>query len=864
MNFFDFLIKNRKIIIILVIALTLFMAYSTLNVKLNTDFSTYLSDDDQIVKEFKRVGDVFGSNYLGMAIVQKEEIFTLENLQEIKRLADNYREIDGVLRVMSIADAVDSNNANQEIIENEAFPANAEELKEYQNYIFEQEFFKGNFINEAGTASVILITFDPEANHIQVANNIDKVTSKISSTPENVYFGGMPFMMSAFQTTIVSNLIYLLPIMLLLLLGVLYIGFRSLAGMIFPLIIVLISSIWLVAILSLFGIPLDILSGIVPIILVAMGSADAIHILRRFYELRNENHPVSEAIKGSMQEMSSPIILTTITTMIGFASLATSNFAVISQFGLVTTLGVFLALLATFILLPPMLSLTKNKVISNNEKELGNVKILNKLGDIIFYRRKTMIFLTLIVTLVALLGIPKIVSNVDWSLCFSKGSKPYQAEMLLRDQFSGSLFAQISVKGSVNDPTTLEVMKRVGKYINTLPQISQASSLADVFSEANYRVSGNYSIPENSEMYKQIWELLKNDDLLKGIADIEKEEFLITGKVGTMSTVDMSYSVDAINEFIEENNGKWVMINLNNNLADVDKEILQAKQLDYAVQNLLWDLQTSEYQVNEKELKEIVKKSVEDKDLNREKKLQKAFTELSKMVDLDLQKDQLLVKKIMGSLWDAQSTSVVINKRDFDKLNLSVQPEAETKITLTQAGMVTVLKQMEEELTPTQIKSVFLALGIVLLILSLIFRSIIIGLIGISPIILTIIVNFGVIGYLRIGLDSFTAMIASISIGLGVDYAIHFTSRFKKEAESNDNILTALKNTLQSTGVAVILNTLSVGLGFTVLLFAAGQHLQRFGGLLALALVVSAIFTLTVLPTLTLLFKPKYLKNTKF
>ncbi|OEF99574.1 hypothetical protein BHF71_08485 [Vulcanibacillus modesticaldus] len=943
MRFYDFLIRKKKTIIVFVAALTLLFSFFILKVKLNTDFSTYLAEDDPIVEEFNRVGNTFGSNYLGFAIVKKDNIFTLENLQEIKNLANSYRKIEGVLRVVSIVDAVDSNNNNLEAISKRPLPQNIQEIQKYKDYILEQEFFKGNFVNEDNTASVILISFDPNANHIKVADSINNITKEISSTPDKVYFGGMPFMMSAFQTTIVDNLMYLLPVMLVLLLTILYIGFRSISGMILPLLVVSISSIWLIGILSLFGIPLDILSGIVPIILVAMGSADAIHILRRFYELKNDGLSTKEAVKDSMKEMGAPIILTTITTMIGFASLATSNFTTIRQFGLVTTLGVFLALVVTFVLLPPMMMFTRDKVKSTSKKQLGNIGALDKLGDFIYYRRKTVILLSGIVTLISVLGIPMIVKNVDWSLCFAKDSEPYKAELMLRNEFSGSLFAQITVKGKTDDPITLEVMKKTSKYINTLPQISLASSVSDIFSETNYRITERYTIPYNVNTLDKIWKLLKEQDMLNGIIDFNNEEFLITGKVGTMATADMSSSVNEINNFIEENNGQWVMIDLNNNLSEKDKKILVNKKIAYVTNNILWDLKANNITVEKNRINTIVKNAMKQNSVSDEMKIKimnklqnqitdlmpglstkmpsdmqlnilgmlvdqaserpingkvimqslalspnlkgiineekagylaemintqigsiyidKAFSELKNIIPRDISEDKLLIKKLKGSLWDARSPYLIINKKEFDTLNVNVKPQRETNIKLTQTGMVTVLKQMEDELTPTQIKSVFLALIVVLILLSLIFRSVITGVIGVLPIILTILVNFGVIGYLKIGLDSFTAMIASISIGLGIDYAIHFTSRFKNEIESSNNILLALKNTLQTTGVAIIINTLSVGVGFAVLLFAAGQHLQRFGGLLALALLVSAIFTLVVLPAFTLILKPKYIRN---
>jgi uncharacterized protein len=144
--------------------------------------------------------------------------------------------------------------------------------------------------------------------------------------------------------------------------------------------------------------------------------------------------------------------------------------------------------------------------------------------------------------------------------------------------------------------------------------------------------------------------------------------------------------------------------------------------------------------------------------------------------------------------------------------------------------------------------------------LALIFRSFSGGFLIVVPLVLTILVNFAAMGYLNIGLDSFTAMVASIAIGLGIDYAIHFTHRFRRElAEATGDVGEALRRTLATSGAAIIVNAASVGFGFLVLLGAGGQHIRRFGGLTALSMFVAGSLTVTLLPALFLWIRPRFL-----
>ena len=175
-----------------------------------------------------------------------------------------------------------------------------------------------------------------------------------------------------------------------------------------------------------------------------------------------------------------------------------------------------------------------------------------------------------------------------------------------------------------------------------------------------------------------------------------------------------------------------------------------------------------------------------------------------------------------------------------------------TPVKLVHTGLGPIFRELDAKLLRSQLVSLGLALGFVFLLLTVQFRSLKYGLIGVSPLLLTLLVNFGVMGYAHIPLDDATLMIAPLAIGIGVDYAIHFTSRFRRELRHNSDVAQALLQTYRTTGVAILINAVSVGLGFAVLLFGDVVPVQRFGLLVALAMLVSAGSALTLLPALLL------------
>ena len=146
-----------------------------------------------------------------------------------------------------------------------------------------------------------------------------------------------------------------------------------------------------------------------------------------------------------------------------------------------------------------------------------------------------------------------------------------------------------------------------------------------------------------------------------------------------------------------------------------------------------------------------------------------------------------------------------------------------------------------------QIYSLLISFGIVALLLTLMFRSIWIGLAGTIPIAITALVNFGTMGLLGIPLSSSTAIISGIAIGIGVDYAIHLIERYRSMRRSGLSPAEAASETLGHTGRAIIYNAAAVMGGFAVLLISVFPPNRQVGGLIALNMATSAVGTLTVL-----------------
>ena len=231
----------------------------------------------------------------------------------------------------------------------------------------------------------------------------------------------------------------------------------------------------------------------------------------------------------------------------------------------------------------------------------------------------------------------------------------------------------------------------------------------------------------------------------------------------------------------------------------------------------------------------------------------------------------LLLYEMSG---DPQNLIKVINY-DYNRTNITFQLKGDDSKTIKEA--LAVIKQFEGRFNDNgitinyagsgykalvftnlilegQIMSIAISLVLVLILLSVMFRSIKAGLIGSTPIALTAIFSFGVMGALNIPLSTTTALLSSIAIGIGIDYAIHFLQYYKENTRIKGDKLLGLYATMNQTGKAILFNAVVVISGFLVLLFSVFPPNRKLGALVSMNMFTSLVGTLTIMMILVYTF----------
>ncbi|MCF7796255.1 MAG: MMPL family transporter [Lentisphaeria bacterium] len=223
---------------------------------------------------------------------------------------------------------------------------------------------------------------------------------------------------------------------------------------------------------------------------------------------------------------------------------------------------------------------------------------------------------------------------------------------------------------------------------------------------------------------------------------------------------------------------------------------------------------------------------------------------LDTYVDYEYYQAQVVIRI---STFDVDRMVVIENKlNQFLDENIRVdnQPKAE--------GYAVLIAHLIPMMVNGQIRSLFVSLFFVAVIVGLFFRSGMAALFSVLPLTTGVVSVFGLMGYFDVYLNAGTSMLSSIVVGVGIDYTIHFLYRFRLEIRQGASDLDALHTTLKTTGQGILFNALAVMVGFSVNMLSNFLPIYFFGWLILVSILVCTIGAMTLLPGLIMQIRPKF------
>lgn len=734
-------IAHPILTLLILAAITIALAGFITRIEVDVDFSNYLNRDDPAVIASDEAKDRYGSQLRSMVLVEAPnglfrpevlaEIDTLENeLEALPVVAEvtgpfNSKVIRGTETAVTVSSVGPGGRA----------PSTDEEIAAYREAILNDRTLSDYVVSSTGTAVAIYIRAVDGVEMIPLAEAIEAVTARYETEDLRITIAGIPYMNLTLGRSMRRDLRLFLPLVILTIVVVLYAAFRWRWGVLIPFSVVGLTVLWTLGLMAICSVPITVLSFILPVVLMAIGIADGIHVLSRYREEIRNGNGVEEAILRTMRSMQRPVVMTSLTTAAGFLSLLNAYMIPQRMFGLFASVGILFAMILSLVLIPAVLRLVKAPA-PTARNAARRSPISSGLGAVVrgvIRYRWFVLAGTVAVAAVFAGGISTI--DIETSQRAYLGEDHPAVESLDRmdELFSGGDQIVVEIDtgrpDGLKDPSILNEMVALEGFLAE-NGVHKTISLANIVREMNQRFHAEdpafYAIPDNPRLVAQLL-------------------LLFTFQGGTLGSMALGDS--SAGEMIG-----------------------------------FYASKTGKERVG-------------------------------------------LVRDVTAYLGE-----------HFENARL--------------VGPTRIVASMFTAIARSQITSLFTSIGAAGIIVVALMASILAGLISLVPLLFTIVVSFGVMAYAGMSLDIATLMISSITIGIGIDYGIHYIERTREEMRLGGERTVALVRAAQTAGRGIVYNALALAGGFSILLLSAFRGMRNFGLLITMTMLISAAGALVVIPAI--------------
>ncbi len=770
-----------RTVLTLVLLATLLFALALPRLEKHTDVASMLPENHPTVQFCREVENEFGireSLLIGVVKNSDGGITTPGTLAFIHRLTEKLRgmpaiKTGSVKGLFTIDDIVGTPEGFEVVPLLETIPRTDEEVSALRRRIRRNRMLQGEIVSRDGTGTLIYADLEPDADKAAVYREVKSFIESENKDPEReVFIAGMPVFQGVIGIYVDRELKRVFPLTGLVVVAMLGLLLRSLRGIILPLLVVLFSVIWTMGAMALLGIPIYTMTTAVPIIIMALGCADGIHVLTRYDEAAREEPRADRKriILVTMDEMWSPVVMTSLTTTVGFLSLLSSDMEPLRYFGIFSAFGVLAAMVISLTFLPAMLVLLKRPRQTAGERsrapsspqhaaggslarifhEVSGLALLNRFGRGVYDHRRSILAANLALVALSLFGLCFLRVDADPMRYFRAGSEIPAANEMLNRKFNGTgLLCMVLDAGEPDgfkSPRLLRKLETLQERLKDRARdVGGSVSLVDYIKLMNRATNGDdparETVPETREevaQYLLLYSMSGDTEDLDQVVDYAFQRANLIIRLKTLSSLRV---------------GRVVHIT-----EELAREIFQGEDVDFKV-----------------------------------------------------------------------------------------------------GGRAKLIFLMMDFLVKGQIYSILLSMIGVFLITTLMFRSGWCGVLNLLPILVASIWNFGIMSLFRMPLEPSTAVTACIGIGVGIDYSIHFISKYRRLVArarpgpyppgSTGGVYRELTaRTMETAGKAILFNALVVIFGFLVLLFSTFPPTRNMGIMVSLNMFTCFIGAVTLLP----------------
>lgn len=567
----NFITEHPRIVILGLIVTALLAIYPASNIRTDFNLEGFYPEDDQVILDYKILEDEFGRDDNTILIGFKtDSLFTETVLRDLYYITQKIDEIDYLDRVFSLWSAEEINSDGSNLTFDRYLEY--QKLEEYNYELLKKNmisdpFLNGFLLNQSGNATAIAIRIIDDENTYPNRNLIiDSITQilELYQGTYNFHISGIPYFRNQYVNLLNDEIIWYITLSSLIIVLLLWYLYRTIWGVLFPMLIVWGTLLLTVAIIQLSGGHLEILSSTIAPILLCVGVADAVHMISKYDDSREAGHDKQFSILEMMTTLGSATFLTSVTTAIGFASLMSSSVVPMKMFGIYTAMGVLLAYIITIIFLPAALKLSRKKRVVDEKSNYFYPAIHSTLKRMSVLNRKhykKVLLFGFIITIIFLSGTVKL--NVNGKIFDDIG----EDSQLMQDSrfFSENIAPQFPLEfiidtGNPEGVISVDLFERLlllEEHLLSYPEIYRVVGLHTLIGEVHTKINpanalNQSRIPESNQaiaQYLLLLEVSDSDDLFR-LVDFDYRNLRITSFTEDAGSNKINEIRDGVQEFL--------------------------------------------------------------------------------------------------------------------------------------------------------------------------------------------------------------------------------------------------------------------------------------------------------------------------
>jgi predicted RND superfamily exporter protein len=726
-------------------------------------------------------------------------------------------------------------------------PATQAEALEIRDKAMSNPMLKGTVISEDGKAICLYLPLTSKDLSHRVYKEVTKKVATFEQGDEEYHITGLPVAEDTFGYEMFIQMAVSAPLAMLVIFILMLLFFRKLVLVISPMIVAMVSVISTMGLLIGFGYPVHIMSSMIPIFLMPIAVVDSVHILSEFFDLYTKEKGRHKTALEVMNNLFMPMLYTSLTSAAGFASLALTPIPPVQVFGVFVAVGIMIAWVCTITFVPAYIMMIKESSLENfgsanvhAEKESPLGRLLSAGGRLTYLQAKPILIIMLIISAVAVYGITRIEINDNPVKWFSKRHPIRQADIELNKHFGGTYMAYLVLdpNDSKAIPTEyiddlrkrfsgklLELKDEFPKATDIIPnvetellqQASQAQSKEDlleklgVFAQKKLDAAKDkeadlwYEVTDFFELEKEYIKIFKRPETLRYIASLQ-EHLGKTGLVGKSNSV-----TDVVKKVHQE-------------LIDGKPENYKIPDTSAAVAQCLLQFQSSHNP-----------------------------DDLWHLITTDYMHANIWMQLPSGDNKDMQKVVKAVD--DFFIKNPPPLP-----LKYNWAGLTYINVVWQDKMVWGMLQSFMGSFIIVFIMMAILFRSVLWGLICMIPLTITIAAIYGIIGLMGKDYDMPVAVLSALSLGMAVDFAIHFLERARATYSHVGSWKKASSEMFGEPARAISRNVIVIAIGFLPLVVAPLVPYKTVGIFVCAILAVSGLVTLLILPAIIRLLEKRLFK----